>query len=114
MRRRVSFVLALLPLAPVALAGCGAFAPKSEGEKLWRRLCSECHGLDGAGNTPRYMGNPNADLRDGHWKFGGDRYSVETVVRDGIFGLMPANESLTAAEMTQLLDYLYELRGERG
>lgn len=114
MRRRSTLALALLPILPLALAACGLFPAKSEGEKLWRRLCAECHGLDGAGNTPRYMGNPNADLRDASWSFGGDRSSIENVVRDGIFGQMPANDGLTAAEMTQLIDYLYALRGERG
>ena len=91
-------------------AGC---ATRSEGEKLWRKHCADCHGLDGSGNTPRYMGTPGADLRDDNWKFGGDRGSVETVVREGIFGSMPAYDQLTNAQMRALLDYFYSLRGER-
>ena len=105
----------LVPLLPaLALAaGCGIIGG-SEGEKLWRKHCADCHGLDGAGNTPRYMGTPGADLRDNNWQFGSDRGSVETVVREGIFGSMPANDQLTNAQMRALLDYFYKLRGETG
>jgi mono/diheme cytochrome c family protein len=102
---------AVLALLLAACAGCG-FAGRSEGEKLWRKHCADCHGLDGAGNTPRYMGTPGADLRDDAWRFGSDRSSVETVVREGIFGQMPAFDQLTNAEMRAMLDYFYQLRGE--
>ena len=95
------------------LAGCVA-PGASPGERLWRKHCADCHGLDGAGNTPRYMGNPYADLVDDTWKEGGDRGSIEQVVREGIFGQMPANDKLTAAELRAVIDYLFELRGERG
>lgn len=112
--RGLRVVSALLPLLVVVLAGCDLLANRSEGEKLWRKHCADCHGVDGRGNTPRYMGNPWADLRDNSWKLGGDRSTIEDVVREGIFGSMPANDELTAAEMRALIDYLYELRGERG
>lgn len=107
-------LLLLVPLALLAVTACDMFARRSEGEKLWRDLCSDCHGLDGAGNTARYMGSPYADLRDGAWKFDGDRATVEGVVREGIFGEMPAHDELTAAQMKALMDYFYGLRGERG
>jgi mono/diheme cytochrome c family protein len=109
-RRSIAIVL---PALILLLAGCEAFSPRPLGEKLWRSRCAECHGIDGAGNTPRFMGNPYADLRDGSWKYGGDRGSVETIVREGVFGQMPAFDTLTAEEMRALLDYLYQLRGER-
>jgi mono/diheme cytochrome c family protein len=113
MTPRRPFVIALAA-AILLLAGCDVFVPRPLGEKLWRSRCAECHGIDGAGNTPRYMGNPYADLRDDSWKYGGgDRGSVETVVRDGVFGQMPAFDTLTAAEMRALLDYFFQLRGER-
>jgi mono/diheme cytochrome c family protein len=106
-------VVLLLALA-APLAGCG-FAPgASPGERLWRKHCADCHGLDGAGNTPRYMGNPYADLRDDAWRTAGDRGSIEQVVREGVFGQMPANDKLTAEELRRVIDYLFELRGERG
>lgn len=112
--RRTAVVFVLVPVAVAALAACELVQPRSEGERLWRKLCAECHGVDGTGNTPRYMGEPFADLRDGTWRGDGDRASIESVVREGVFGKMPAHDELTTAEMRALLDYLYQLRGERG
>jgi len=101
-------------LAAVLLTGCDEWLAKSPGEKLWRRHCAECHGLDGAGNTPRYMGNSYADLTDDSWRVGnGDRGSLEAVVREGVFGEMPAFDQLSREEMRDLLDYLASLRGEK-
>jgi len=110
--RRSILLLVSVLTAVTALAGCDLVFPRPPGEKLWRKLCAECHGIDGMGNTPRYMGNPWADLRDNSWSIGGDRSTVENVVREGIFGKMPAHNELTAEQMRQLLDYFYELRGE--
>lgn len=100
-------------LAAVLAAGCDGLLAKSPGERLWREHCAECHGLDGRGNTPRYMGNSYADLIDDSWRTGsGDRGSIEAVVREGVFGEMPAFDQLSREEMRQLLDYLAGLRGE--
>jgi len=100
-------------LTAVVLTGCDELLASSPGEKLWRRHCAECHGLDGAGNTPRYMGNSWADLTDNNWRVGnGDRGSIEAVVREGVFGEMPAFDQLTREEMRELIDYLGSLRGE--
>lgn len=103
----------VVSLSMLSLTGCDLLKPRPLGEKLWRSRCADCHGIDGSGNTPRFMGNPWADLRDNNWKHGGDRSTVESVVREGIFGKMPAVDDLTAEEMRALLDYLYQLRGER-
>jgi len=107
--------LASLPaLAFVALfaSGCGFLEPKDPGERVYRRLCSSCHGVDGRGNTPRYMSNEWADLTDESWKGYGDDGTLETTIREGIFGKMPAHAELTREEMRALLGYLRELRGE--
>ena len=82
------------------------------GEKLYRKLCADCHGLDGAGNTPRGMGNPNNDLTDGAWKYGSDPGSWETIVRQGVFGEMPAHDELTDDQVRQIVDHILKLRGE--
>lgn len=102
-----------LPLS-LALAGaaCDLFGPQNEGERLWRDLCADCHGLDAAGNTVRYMGDPWADLTDDLWRESGDEYAIQAVVREGVFGKMPANPDLSADEMRALVDWLYGLRGE--
>lgn len=109
---------ALLVLAPVLLAtlsGCDLIVKRSEGEKLWRKHCAECHGVNGSGDTPRYMGDAWADLRDDTWRVGGDRSSIENVVREGVFARMPGyDEKLSSDEIRKIIDYLYSLRGERG
>lgn len=109
MRRSPLFVLSLL--ASIA-TGCDGFEHRSRGEVVWRRLCADCHGLDAAGNTPTAMGNVWADLRDDQWRNGGDRDSIEQVVREGVFAAMPAHDELSADDMRALLDWIYRLRGE--
>lgn len=85
----------------------------SEGERLWIQHCANCHGLDGAGNTPRSMGNQFADLLDDNWVRGGDRVSLEMSIREGVVGKMQGFEDLTQVEVKELIDYLQVLRGER-
>jgi len=109
MRRSPLLALALLS---TITSGCDKLAGRSRGEVLWRQNCADCHGLDAAGNTALYMGNAWADLRDDQWKTGGDRESIEQVVREGIFAAMPAHDELSPADMRALLDWLYHLRGE--
>src|SRR5690606_2523082 len=76
--RVAAAAVALLPALALGTA-CNEMFASSPGERLWRRHCAECHGVDGSGNTPRYMGQPYADLRDGTWSYGGDRASIENV-----------------------------------
>lgn len=104
-----------LLLASLALAACSDLFPhRSEGEKLYRKHCAECHGVDGSGNTPRYMGNGWADLRDDNWKLGGDSGSIENAIRTGVFGQMPGYEDkLSSQEIRQVVDHVRVLRGEK-
>ena len=105
----VRLAFAALCCAPL-FAGCESHSPE---ETLWRKHCADCHGLDGSGNTPRYMGNSWANLLDNSWKSGGgDEYSIMAVVREGVFGQMPANTELSDEELSQIVDWLYALRGE--
>jgi mono/diheme cytochrome c family protein len=108
--RRVA--LLLLSAAACAASGCDMFEPKDPGERIFRKQCASCHGLDGRGNTVRYMSNDWADLTDGSWKNYGDDGSIETVIREGVFGQMPPQNDLTREEMRALLGYLRKLRGE--
>jgi mono/diheme cytochrome c family protein len=104
--------LLVVAAACLATAGCDLFEPKDPGERIYRRSCSSCHGIDGRGNTVRYMGNAWVDLTDDSWKTFGDDGSIETTIREGIFGQMPARPELTREEMGALLRYLRKLRGE--
>jgi len=104
----------LLMLTALALttSACGLFEPRDPGEKVYRRHCASCHGLDGRGNTPRYMSEEWADLTDDSWRNYGDDGTIETVIREGVFAKMPARNELTRDEMRALLRYLRKLRGE--
>jgi mono/diheme cytochrome c family protein len=112
-RPRSAGAAAALLLAAAALAaGCELFPERSPGEKLWRKYCAECHGLTGAGNTPRYMGKVYADLLDDTWRVGGETSTLRESTRTGFFGEMPAFDQLSDEEIRQVVDYLRELRGE--
>lgn len=110
---RAAALVAVLAAAALAGAGCDVVFPnRSEGEKLWRKHCAECHGLGGAGNTPRYMGKPYADLLDNTWRVGGETGTLEESTRSGFFGEMPAFDHLSDEEIRLVVGYLRELRGE--
>jgi mono/diheme cytochrome c family protein len=111
-RSRVAVKIGVIS-ATLALAACDQLFPKrSEGEKLWRQRCAECHGLDGRANTPRYMGDYKADLTDDSWEHGSDPGSWAVAIREGIFGSMPANPDLSREQVKALVDYMRVLRGE--
>jgi cbb3-type cytochrome c oxidase subunit III len=94
-----------------ALSGCHR---KTVGEELYDEHCSNCHGIDGAGNTALGMGHDYADLLDDRWKYGGDDTSIAGVIRDGSFGSMPAfREQLTEEQIRAIVGHLRTLRGER-
>lgn len=102
----------LVTVLSLALSGCDLFEPKDPGERIYRRLCASCHGIDGRGNTVRFMGNEWADLTDNNWRQYGDDGSLETIIREGVFSKMPARNELTREEMRALLGYLRKLRSE--
>jgi mono/diheme cytochrome c family protein len=115
--RNVVRWLVLALVATLGAAACDAFEssflPNSPGEKLYRKLCAECHGVNGSGNTPRFMGDAGADLLDDSWRHGGgDASSIEMVVREGVFGKMPGHPELSAEETRQIVQHVLALRGE--
>ena len=116
-RKRAQVVAgwSLLLATLAAASACDVLLPqRSPGEKIFRQRCAKCHGFDGRGNTPQYMGNAWADLTDNSWKeASGDPYALENVIRSGVFGEMPGYPDLSAAEMRRLVDYVLALRGER-
>lgn len=103
-----TLVVGLIGLSALA---CDDLLPKrSKGEQIYRARCAECHGFDGRGNTPRYMGNPNADLTRTTGYV--DVSTMEGVIREGVPGQMRGNPDLTRTEMRALLDWIRHLRGE--
>jgi cytochrome c oxidase cbb3-type subunit 3 len=99
----------------LALAGCDLIdPPRSPGQKLWRDHCAKCHGSDGSGNTPAYMGNEAADLTDDYWKHGGAPEDIANTIRDGVFGEMPPNKQLSDPDVKLLTKYVLSLHRETG
>jgi len=113
-KRRLRRGLLAVPVAlPLVALACDPLAGRSLGERLWRERCADCHGIDAAGNTVRYMGIAAADLTDNDWRHGGDEASIEEVIRSGVFGEMPANDDLSNEELRAVVGWLYYLRGEK-
>jgi len=97
------------------VCGCGdLFVKKSSGEKLYRKNCADCHGLDGKGHTIRYMGNPNANLTDSSWKYGGgDSVAIQNVLFQGLVERHPSSlQRLQSNEVKAIAGWVLELRGE--
>ncbi len=93
--------------------GCDSLFPKrSEGEKLYRKHCADCHGVNGSGDTIRYMGNTNADLLDNYWKHGGDAGTMFFVLRDELVFRHPSYDDLSDKQLQQIVGHVLELRGE--
>lgn len=104
-----SLILAALCLTSLALAGC---QQASQGEKLWSRYCSECHGVNGAGTLPAYQRYDFIDLTDDRWSDEADPGNLEGIIMEGVFPVMPAFDHLSDQEIQAILDHLRVLRGE--
>ena len=112
-KRLLLVALFLLTIGP--WLGCRELFPeRTEGEKLYRQRCAECHGVRGSGNTPRFMGDPAADLLDDSWEHGHDDGSMIEVIRRGVRARMPANEDLTREQAQAIVDHIRELRRDYG
>lgn len=71
----------------------------NQGRALFEQNCVLCHGKDGKGLHE--MGAPN--LTDDIWLYGGDRETIQTTVRHGRAGVMPAWQSRLGNERIMLL-----------
>lgn len=80
------------------------------GKEKFQTLCVACHGPDGKGNP--MLGAP--DLTDDYWLYGGSTRVIETTIRDGRMGVMPAHKDLLGAERIHVLAaYVYGLSREQ-
>ncbi len=106
-------LMAIVLVAAALGWGCDTLFPKrSEGEKLYRKYCADCHGVDGSGDTIRYMGSSNADLLDSSWKHGGDATSMFFVLRDEVVFRHPSYDDLSDKQLQLIVKYVLQLRGE--
>jgi cytochrome c oxidase cbb3-type subunit 3 len=78
----------------------------AKGAALFATNCAACHGTDGKGM--QILGAPN--LTDSIWLYGGTQQMVETTLRNGRNGAMPAFLDLLGEERVHLLAaYVYSL-----
>ncbi|HNC69634.1 MAG TPA: c-type cytochrome, partial [Pseudomonadales bacterium] len=83
------------------------------GETVFKATCIACHGPDAKGNP--MLGAPN--LSDSVWLYGGTQQAIETSIRDGRQGHMPAwSTRLSDQEIHVLTGYVHHLsqRGKAG
>ena len=97
-------VILLLPLAGCTPTG-------STGERLYRRHCASCHGVDGGGGV-RYLVDEGANLLDDTWRYGGFRSEIEYSLRNDEVR-KHTTWDFTAQEREQIVDHILTLRGER-
>jgi cytochrome c oxidase cbb3-type subunit 3 len=80
------------------------------GQEKFQTLCVACHGPDGKGNP--MLGAP--DLTDDYWLYGGSQEAIETSIRNGRMGVMPAHKDLLSPERIHVLAaYVYSLSHEQ-
>ena len=97
----------------VSLMSCDTVLPKqSPGEKLFRKNCASCHGVNAEGHTVKYMGNENANLTDNSWEYGGDPNSLENTIESDLVSEHPSFDKLSSQDVRQIVDHLLYLRGE--
>lgn len=102
-----------LVLATFAVAGCAR--DESPGDRVWKKKCSACHGIDGAGRTRFAKGRPYADLTDGRWRHGSDRESIRRLVADGdpASPMPPFGGRLTPEEIDAVVEHVLKLAAPR-
>ena len=115
---KLKLLLRAMPLSVllVALMAPGAMAQEDQGEEVYGRICSACHGSTGAGLSgtfPPLAGNPNVE----------DAAYVEGVIRNGktgelvvggvtYNGQMPSfGDQLSDAEITAAIDFVQNRLG---
>jgi len=84
----------------MSLSGKQVDAAKAEaGKAKFATLCVGCHMPDGTGN--KAIGAPN--LTDGVWLYGGTKAAIETSIRDGRNGKMPAHRQFLGEDKVRLV-----------
>lgn len=90
----------------LSLSGAPHDAAAAAAAKPLFATCAACHGPDGKGNQA--LGAPN--LTDHVWLYGGTVADIETTIRDGRQGQMPAwKPRLTDDQVRVLAAYVYHL-----
>lgn len=81
---------------------------RAMGQRLFLTYCASCHGSNARGSK----GFPN--LTDNDWLYGGDPKTIETSIRDGRSGVMPAwGPVLGEAGVKEVTHYVLSLSGSQ-
>ncbi len=100
--------VAATPLASVVKDPQQSAFVLAYGKGIFGDYCAGCHQTGGQGVIGDY---PN--LIDDAWLWGSDSADIETTIRKGRTGNMPAHKaSMTDAEITQTANYVLSLSGE--
>lgn len=75
------------------------------GQRLFLNNCAQCHGSDAQGA----VGFPN--LANKAWSWGGDPEQILTTITKGRDGMMPPQSQFTAAEASDVAEYVRSIAG---
>ncbi len=107
-RQEMVKLVAATPLAEVAADPDKSTFVRAYGKGIFGDYCAACHQAGGQGVIGHY---PN--LVDDAWLWGSDSADIETTIRKGRKGNMPAHAStLSDAEQTEAAHYVLSLSGE--
>jgi mono/diheme cytochrome c family protein len=85
----------------------------AEGEKLFRRRCAGCHGVDAKGGPPKDADDPAAsNLVDDKWDHGSTDGDIFTIVQEGIaptFRMEGFSDRLSETDTWNIINYLRSL-----
>lgn len=97
----------------LATGGCEDLLPqRTAGEKLYRKHCADCHGLDAGGQTVRHMGDQYANLRDNMWRHGGSGKEMIYTLQNQLVFRHPTWDELSPEEIRRIVNHVLKLRGE--
>jgi mono/diheme cytochrome c family protein len=102
MTSKVVAVSVLLSISMLALA-------QSPGEPVFKKNCVMCHGADGTGKTKMGLKLGAADL-DSHDVQSLSDGAIAQTVRNGKGKMPPFDKTLTAEEITSVIQYARTLR----
>ncbi|MEE9445834.1 MAG: c-type cytochrome [Cocleimonas sp.] len=107
-RQKMVKLVAATPLAEVAADPDKSAFVRAYGKGIFGDYCAGCHQRGGQGVIGDY---PN--LVDDAWLWGGESADIETTIRKGRKGNMPAHASiLSDSEQTEAAHYVLSLSGE--
>jgi len=108
-RQEMVKLVAATPFTDIAKDTDKSSFVRAYGKGIFGDYCAGCHQSGGQGVIGHY---PN--LVDDAWLWGGDSADIETTIRKGRKGNMPANAAiLSDTELTETANYVLSLAGEK-